>query len=285
MTFLRGNSVLKAPLAFAAAGALVLATQAAAEAPTAPASSTLDQAAQTIAAGAAPGRIKEAGVVRVPFGYERPEIVCAPLRVCAVLLEPGETPHTTLVGDSVRWEIVAEAGTGLVAVRPKICDIRTNALVVTDRRVYDLALASAPCPKGPEAPEGEVSTLLGFYYPQDLVHKWASQTSPAPTRAPSVEALHFGYRVEPAKKGVRPLRVYDDGTETYLYLGKLRGGQDYPVAYEVGGDGKAGPVDQRTAGNVLVVGKVSNKLILVSGPGDADRTTILRVDDDGEARP
>ena len=34
-----------------------------------------------------------------------------------------------------------------------------------------------------------------------------------------------------------------------------------------------------------VIGKVSNKLILVSGPGDADRTTILRLDDDGEARP
>jgi type IV secretion system protein VirB9 len=284
MTFLRGNSVLKAALAFTAAGVFVLAAQAAAEVSSAPPLSTLDQAARTIAAGAAPGRIKEAGVVRVPFGYERPEIVCAPLRVCAVLLEPGETPHTTLVGDSVRWEIVAEAGTGLVAVRPKICDIRTNALVVTDRRVYDLALASAPCPKGPEAPEGEVSTLLGFYYPQDLVHRWAAQTSPAPTRAPSVEALHFGYRIEPAKKGVRPLRIYDDGTETYLYLGKLRG-QDYPVAYEVGSDGKAGPVDQRTAGNVLIVGKVSNKLILVSGSGDADRTTILRVDDDGEARP
>ncbi len=47
----------------------------------------------------------EDGVVRFLFGATLPTVVCAPLQVCNLALQPGEVVNDVQVGDNVRWKI------------------------------------------------------------------------------------------------------------------------------------------------------------------------------------
>lgn len=45
------------------------------------------------------------GKVVFLFGEVQPSVVCSPLQVCDVELEPGEIVRDVLVGDTVRWKV------------------------------------------------------------------------------------------------------------------------------------------------------------------------------------
>ena len=47
----------------------------------------------------------EDGYVRFLFGATLPTVVCAPLQVCNLALQPGEIVNNVNLGDSVRWKI------------------------------------------------------------------------------------------------------------------------------------------------------------------------------------
>ncbi len=47
----------------------------------------------------------EDGYVRFLFGAALPTVVCAPLQVCNLSLQPGEIVNSVNLGDSVRWKI------------------------------------------------------------------------------------------------------------------------------------------------------------------------------------
>jgi type IV secretion system protein TrbG len=60
----------------------------------------------------------EDGVVRFLFGATLPTIVCAPLQICNLALQPGEVVHDVQVGDSVRWKISLRSAAA-AAIRPR----------------------------------------------------------------------------------------------------------------------------------------------------------------------
>jgi type IV secretory pathway VirB9-like protein len=113
--------------------------------------------------------------VLYPFGHGQAALACTVLRVCVVELEQGETIiDAPLAGDQARW-IVQTARTGpggttpLVVVKPTQCDITTNLVVPTDRRIYDVLLASPPCgARGTVAAGRLTARHARFYYPDDL---------------------------------------------------------------------------------------------------------------------
>jgi type IV secretion system protein TrbG len=148
----------------------------------------------------------------VPFGHGKPILRCAPLRACAVELEPGELILSTSLGDAERWLVQsATAGPGartpLLVVKPTACDLSTNLVVSTDRRIYELALDSPPChgadlggisggtaggtpastagatagsgAEGAYNPHLPYTGLVRFYYPDDLVRRWTDQEARA----------------------------------------------------------------------------------------------------------
>jgi type IV secretion system protein VirB9 len=47
----------------------------------------------------------ENGEVRFLYGATLPTVVCAPLQVCDLALQPGEIINSVNVGDKVRWNI------------------------------------------------------------------------------------------------------------------------------------------------------------------------------------
>jgi type IV secretion system protein VirB9 len=91
------------------------------------------------------------GRVLYAFGAGLPSVVCAPLRVCMIELQPGEKiVGEPQIGDSVRWHLSpalfgsGEAETPVIVLKPLSAGLDTNLLITTDRRAYYLRLLSKP---------------------------------------------------------------------------------------------------------------------------------------------
>ena len=125
-------------------------------------------------------------VALYPFGHGQASLVCTVLHVCVVELQQGEVIiDAPLAGDQARW-IVQTARTGpggatpLVVVKPTQCDIATNLVVPTDRRIYDVTLTAPPCgARGAVAANRLMARHARFYYPDDLPNDlWPSADGP-----------------------------------------------------------------------------------------------------------
>ena len=122
-----------------------------------------------IVAGGADGRVV------FNFGEAMPTVVCAPLRMCEIELQPGErvmeSPH---IGDPVRWSVspgFAGAGEGRtthVIIKPHGPGLDTNLLIPTDRRMYRIRLVSS---------ESNYVTVVSFNYPRDDRAAWDAAIS------------------------------------------------------------------------------------------------------------
>ena len=110
------------------------------------------------------------GRVLYSYGAGMPTVVCAPLRVCIVEMEPGEKivgePH---IGDAVRWNVApaiygeGPQATALIVLKPQAPGLDTNMLITTDRRAYYLRLISKPA---------DYIARIAFAYPDDDQHRW-----------------------------------------------------------------------------------------------------------------
>ena len=134
-----------------------------------------------LAAGGRLGILEHTDAVRYPYGHSVPTLQCAPLRVCAIELQPGEVVLDTMTGDSERWIIAravagARGDTPLLVVKPTACDLTTNLLLSTDRRIYEIVLDSRSLREadGRREPAPAYTPLLAFYYPDELVRRWTS---------------------------------------------------------------------------------------------------------------
>ncbi len=170
----------------------------------------------------------EGTLERFPFGHRQPTLICAPLRICSIVLEQGETVLDVLSGDTQHWQTFESytgpgGSTPIVGVRPMLdfefaetCDKSTNLLITTDRRVYDVQLELLPCSESEASdpnPHRAYHRQLSFYYPDDLLRSWhtraelralqaqviaENQPPPQPTRldaASGVDKLNWNYRI------------------------------------------------------------------------------------------
>ena len=100
------------------------------------------------------------------FGSTLPTIVCAPLFVCDLALEPGEGVNDLNVGDNVRWKITpASEGAGEslithVIIKPTDVGLITNLVLTTNRRTYTIKLVSR---------EKDWMPKVSFDYPDETV--------------------------------------------------------------------------------------------------------------------
>ncbi|MGE0525411.1 MAG: TrbG/VirB9 family P-type conjugative transfer protein, partial [Variibacter sp.] len=99
---------------------------------------------------AAPGLVTRGpdGKVIFLYGEIQPSIVCSPLQVCDIELQPGEIVRDVLVGDTVRWKVEpatsgAPGGQAIhLIVKPSEPGLVTSMVVTTSRRTYHLQLKS-----------------------------------------------------------------------------------------------------------------------------------------------
>jgi type IV secretion system protein VirB9 len=241
------------------------------------------------------------GRVLYVFGQGMPVMVCAPLRVCAVELQPGEHLQSQpQIGDSRRWEITpVMAGSGLdqtpfLVVKPIEPGIETDLIIPTDRRTYVVRLISDPT---------RFVSRLAFQYPADDRAKWATfqaqqyaatrdadavaeqkraqdqekdkQAGALPMAENALDRLYFDYKLS-GDTAYRPERVLDDGQHTYLIYPNDGRFRELPTLLMLV-NGKTELVNFRVDGTRYIVDRLFDKAILVVGVGKKQtRVTITR---------
>lgn len=225
------------------------------------------------------------GAVVFRMGTSMPSIICAPLFVCDIALQPGEVVNDVKVGDSVRWIVTpSTSGAALttthVIVKPSDIGLTTNLFIATDRRIYNLKLVSR---------EHDWMPTVSFSYPEDEAAQWQALAREQkkhraetiiPQTGQHLGDLDFGYSVSGSKSAWRPLRVYSDGVKTYIQFPSSMKSDESPALVALGADKKEQMVNYRLLGDRYVVDKVLDRAILVSGVGRHQvKVKIARTED------
>lgn len=223
------------------------------------------------------------GAAMFAFGDTLPSIVCAPLFVCDVMLQPGEVINDINLGDAVRWKVSparsGAAGDAVthVLIKPTDAGLTTNLVITTDRRTYVLKLVSH---------RTEWMPRVAFSYPDDMRREWEvymanqrqEQAVVAAREAARIQAtvlptgeaidnLDFGFSVRGDRPAWRPLRVYSDGRKTYIdFPAQMIHGQA-PALVGVGADDNPEIINYRADGDRFVVDQVLERAALISGVG------------------
>jgi type IV secretion system protein VirB9 len=165
------------------------------------------------------------GALSYAYGDHIPRILCRPNHLTDIALQPGEKVTAVHAGDTARWQIApATSGsdgqeTVHVIVKPLMPDIRTNLLVMTSLRTYNLDLISSA---------SNFIPAVRFSYPEDTLNGWRAFIEEGKKKQVreeqdiytlSPDDLYFGYAITKGKElPWRPVRVFDDGTKTYIEM-------------------------------------------------------------------
>lgn len=228
------------------------------------------------------------GRVLFPFNESVPAILCAPLKVCDIELQPGEivqgSPH---IGDGVRWK-VAPAISGSdehrvvhLIIKPTEAGLDTNLVVPTDRHTYHLRLISSA---------HLFVSNVAFSYPEDQQQAWTELSRTLGHSGPgglgaadmptvAVNRLNFNYRIKivRGKPTFRPMRAMDDGYHTYIAMNEDLVQGEAPMLIGLTPNGHEQMINYRLKGNLYVLDGIVSKLALVSGVGrDQQRIELTR---------
>jgi type IV secretion system protein VirB9 len=241
------------------------------------------------AKGAVPPATGVAGSVVIAYSSYTPKIVCRPMYVTDIILQPGEIVTGVHPGDAVRWTFSpsrsgpADNEQTHVLIKPLMADISTNVIINTDRRTYQLDLMSSSTNFMPS---------VSFSYPNDTLREWdsfiadrrkerekSSELSSGYSVAP--EDLHLDYEIR-GKNSLRwkPVRVWDDGVKTYIQFkpGSVKRSVEAPVLV-VFEHKKEVLVNYRAAEDMYVVDRVFDVGALIVGTGARqDRVVIKRLE-------
>lgn len=180
---------------------------------------------------------------------------------------PDEEIVTISVGDRIAWQIVP-VGRRLF-IRPMEEHASTNMTVVTTEHAYQFDLSSSG--SGKPKPTETLAYVVRFYYPEeDERLRMAPPVDAAEmvmASVPPVEQYNYRYTFAGPDQ-LAPLKVYDNGEETYLRFQPAVIDMK-PRVYAVGPDGKEYPVRVYMAeAGVLMVDAVVPKLALRYGSKD-----------------
>ncbi|WP_246678354.1 MULTISPECIES: P-type conjugative transfer protein TrbG [unclassified Mesorhizobium] len=216
------------------------------------------------------------GQVIFLYGEIQPSVVCSPLQVCDIELQPGEIVRDVLVGDTVRWK-VEPATSGApgaqsvhLIVKPAEAGLVTSMVVTTSRRTYHIQLKSD---------QSQYMARTGFDYPEDVDARFAEinarmEASIVPGAGVPADQLNFAFSMSGSARW-KPTRIYSDGSKTYIQFPSAMSGQDAPVLFVVSG-GQNRIVNYRMNGTMMVVDYYIDQAILVSGVGSRQQKITLR---------
>jgi type IV secretion system protein TrbG len=179
------------------------------------------------------------GVVRFQYGRSQPVLVCAPLQVCAILLDKDEVVTGHQLGDPMNWTFTTpQNGNNTIVLKPNTSNVNTNVLIFTmkngARRQYSIKLV---------AHTNRYMPFVGFSYPDDVQAQNAQyyagvqstiakqekeQIKNNAKYALNTDSLDYRFEV----RGSAPFkidRVYTDGIKTFIDLKTTSKGDELPV--------------------------------------------------------
>ena len=174
------------------------------------------------------------------------ELYTNPNFISTILLEPGETLNDVAAGDTSRWmvtEATAETeqdGRTIVLVKPQATGLRTNIVLITDRRTYLV----------------EAISQAGEAYSAQIA--WCYPDTATAGRAASIARLNFDYRIRTVRGRSpkwTPVRVFDDGRRTWIEMPANVIASDMPPLFVITPEG-AELVNYRVQGTRYMVDRV-----------------------------
>lgn len=197
------------------------------------------------------------------------EVFTSPLRVTALVLEPGETVIAKAAGDTLRWRVAeTTAGQGGAArvhllIKPFEAGLETNFLLTTNRRTYLIRLLSG-------APESFNSAIA-----------WRVDRAPDPSPLLGAQRLYGDYEIRPAgpRPPWTPTAVVDDGRRTLIFLDPAVAAGEAPALF-VGSGTSAEIANYRQIGSVLVLDRLFTSAELRRGGRNPE---VVRIRRRGEA--
>jgi type IV secretion system protein TrbG len=230
--------------------------------------------------------VDENGVIRFLYGQGEPVIVCAPLRLCDLALEPGEIVRPPLFLADKRWSAEpATSGSGSaevthVLLKPSDAGLITNLVIHTNRRSYSVKLVSRNQDYMPQ---------VAFDYPAETnARSWeayaarkSEETEAAAVPAspcdqpPSVPPSAFTISGDDVPW--KPVQVYvvpsPVGEKTCIQLPADIGSRMLPALVSLGpakgwfSGPSLEPINARFSNNRYVVDSAINNFVLVDGVG------------------
>jgi type IV secretion system protein VirB9 len=190
------------------------------------------------------------------------ELHTTPAFISTILLEPGETLIDIAAGDTTRWMVSnTVSGTGddsrtLVMVKPQATGLRTNIVLVTNRRAYLIEAVSA----------------TGDGYAAQVAWRYPAPPAPPIVNAPDPipRAINEAYRIRPPRTGAppwTPVSVFDDGLRTWIEFPADIAASDMPPLFVRTGEG-AELVNYRVQGTRYIVDRVFDVAELRLGRAD-----------------
>ena len=118
---------------------------------------------------------------------------------------------------------------------------------------------------------------IAFSYPEDEQAAWSKLSQEQATQRAStvlpdsgglrVDKLDFDYDVGGDKPNWKPVRVYSDGTKTFIEFPHSIAASDMPVLVAIADNKNEEMVNYRVQGDRFVVDKVLDRAELLSGVG------------------
>lgn len=208
------------------------------------------------------------------------QVYASPGQVTDIVLQEGEElvgPGPVAAGDTVRWIIgdtVSGSGAARrvhILVKPTRPDIMTNIVVNTSRRTYHIELRATPA---------TYMASVSWSYPEaELIALRAAEAErerAAPIAAGlDLASLDFRYRLSGDQPDWRPVRVFDDGRQTFVeFAGDIATGE-MPPLFSTGAKGEAELLNYRVQGRFMIVDRLFERGELRMGAGRAARKVII----------
>ena len=218
--------------------------------------------------------------------YDPHAVVTVPVKrgvVAHVVLDPDEAITDVGVGlggecakPESAWCIAAQPGGRNIFVKAKSSASAPNNLaVVTDKRTHSFRfvvladtdpkppvyrlMVRAPVVRTVSAPRPAPAILLPPLPPPPSPQELVSERLKA---EPLVANSNYSIAEGKASEDIVPTLVFDDGRFTYL---RFPGNRELPAVFHVLGDGSETLVNARMEGELLVVDRVSRRLMLRAG--------------------
>jgi len=236
------------------------------------------------------------GVLRWVYGNSQIRVICAPLDISDIELQPGETVNNVRLGDVGFWSTTlaisgsSEGRVTHVTVKPREAGRETSMTIYTDRRTYSIKLISTP---------SRYTAMTGFTYPEaddSLENSLASYrtaigagamkkggpTMTMTTGSETGDIAHIEMLVISGDNpSWKPLAAYTDGRKTYIQFPHEMQFGDSPTLLGMNADDGlfSSPTERRVIyrwlGDRLIADTVMDHLKLVLGVGGSQTSVYL----------
>jgi len=209
------------------------------------------------------------------------QVYAAPGQITDIVLQEGEQlvgPGPVAAGDTVRW-IIGDtvSGTGAkrrvhLLVKPVRSDITTNMIINTDRRTYHVELRATP---------SAYMASVSWTYPADELLAVKRAEAEAARSAPvaagiALPSLSFAYKLSGDRVPWRPVRVFDDGRQTFVEFCESIAAGDMPPLFILDEEDQAELVNYRVEGRYIVVDRLFERAELRLGAGRAAKSVRIK---------